>query len=295
VFALNYPMGIGMLYNGASSNVGNANANVANINANTTSNSMSSQFMAVGGGASFSRRQTRLFSYVTPEFSGLQGSVAFSAANETSAQTSASTAQKPRLYAMGLNYTNGPLGFGFGYEKHVGYNAFAVTSTGSGAAFTEGSDSSVQLGAGYTLMGGALRVNALWARLRYNQTISTIGSTDQNLQQTNWNLNGEWKVSGPHSVRLGYTKNGNSTGTVGTTAAPVMIGGILGNGGAGNTGAQKYSFEYAYAMSKRTELSLGYAKVNNDSQSNQTVGTGATAPNFGESQSYVGLRAKHSF
>jgi len=60
VFALNYPMGIGMLYNGASSNVGNANANVANINANTTSNSMSSQFMAVGGGASFSRRQTRL-------------------------------------------------------------------------------------------------------------------------------------------------------------------------------------------------------------------------------------------
>ena len=65
--------------------------------------------------------------------------------------------------------------------------------------------------------------------------------------------------------------------------------------GAGNTGAQKYSFEYAYAMSKRTELSLGYAKVNNDSASNQSVGTGSTAPNFGESQSYIGLRAKHSF
>jgi len=296
VFALSYPMGIGMMYNGASSDVGNANANSGTVVSGAGgSASMGSQFIAVGGGASFSRRQTRLFSYVTPVMSGFQGSVAFSAANETSAQTSASTAQKPRLWSMGLNYTNGPLGLGFGYEKHVGYNAFAVTSAGSGAAFTEGTDSSYQLGAGYTFMGGALRVNALWARLKYNQTISTIGSTDQNLQQTNWNLNGEWKVSGPHSVRLGYTKNGTSTGTVGTTAAPVMIGGILGNGGAGNTGAQKYSFEYAYAMSKRTELSLGYAKVNNDSSSNQSVGTGSTAPGFGESQSYIGLRAKHSF
>jgi len=298
VFALNYPMGIGMLYNGASSDVGSANANVNSVVG--ASVSMSSQFVAVGGGASFSRRQTRLLSYVTPEMSGFQGSIAFSAANEASANTQAVTAQKPRLFSLGLNYTNGPLGLGYGFESHKDYNAFAVTSASIGAAFQAGSDYSHQLGAGYTFMGGDLRVNALWARLHYAQTINNQGIgtiPDLTLNQTNWNLNGEWKVSGPHIIRLGYTKAGNTTGNAGSAAAggTVMVGALMANGGAGGTGASKYSFEYAYAMSKRTELSLGYARVNNDGQSNQTVGTGATAPGFGDAQSYLGLRAKHSF
>jgi len=168
VFALSYPMGIGMMYNGASSDVGNANAIAPTVvSAAGTSASMGSQFIAVGGGASFSRRQTRLFTYTTPEISGFQGSIAYSAANEASAQTSASLAAKPRLWALGLNYTNGPLGFGFGYEKHQNYNAYAVTSAGVGALQMDGSDASYQLGAGYTFM-GSLRISGVYNGINYN-------------------------------------------------------------------------------------------------------------------------------
>jgi hypothetical protein len=133
--------------------------------------------------------------------------------------------------------------------------------------------------------------------VRLNYQINGNLTTDQ----TNWGVNGSWNIAGPHTVRLGYTDIGTSGGNYGggTAAnglfAPAAVGGIIANGGAGNTGAKKYSFEYAYALSKRTEASFGYARTNNDSQSNLNVGTGATGANFGESQTYYGLRMNHKF
>jgi hypothetical protein len=49
-------------------------------------------------------------------------------------------------------------------------------------------------------------------------------------------------------------------------------------------------------VSKRTEASLGYARMNNDARSNFTIGTGGnTLANFGETQTYYGLRVSHAF
>ena len=92
-----------------------------------------------------------------------------------------------------------------------------------------------------------------------------------------------------------YLGTGGTYGAGGTSFAPATVGQMTANGGAGNTGAKKYQFEYAYAFSKRTEVSLGIAQVKNDAQSNILIGTGSTLPNFGETQSYYGLRMTHVF
>jgi len=262
-FALSYPVGVGLLFNQSGSNVNNSSDNT-----------------------SFSRRQNRLITYSMPTMNGFDASFAYSAANEATTGTSASTIQKPRLWSAMVNYTNGPLMLGAGYERHMDYNPAAATAAGgpiNTGAYTGGRDNSYQLGAAYTFM-GSLKVSAMYANLKYET------GAGNDLSQNNYGLYADWALSGPHRIRAGYTNMGSTKGSFNGT-----IGTLTGNGGAGQTGAQKYSFEYAYALSKRTEWSLGYGRQNNDRAANIAVGTGSNTPNFGETQTYLGMRIKHSF
>ena len=269
-FAVANPNGLATMFNGSSSQVGNG----------------------VQGGdvAGFSRRQTRLISYISPNWNGLEFSGAYSAANEASLNTSASTIQKPRLYSFALNYANGPLLLGASYERHIDYNP------GNQATYTGGRDSSWQAAAAYTFM-GTLKVSAIYVNLQYQNNSSNLTTLGLNgdLSQNNYGLFADWAISGPHRVRLGWINAGSTKGNYGTAAAPLTMGSLVGNGGAGNTGGTKLIFEYAYALSKRTELNLGYSRQNNDRSANFAVGTGASTPNFGETQTYYGMRMKHSF
>ena len=81
----------------------------------------------------------------------------------------------------------------------------------------------------------------------------------------------------------------------GTIAAPIAVGQSFANGGAGQSGGDKYIFEYGYNLSKRTELTFNYAKTNNDRFSNRSVGGNSDTANFGESQTYFGGRISHRF
>ena len=295
VFALSYPMGLGTLFNTASSDVNNQTQG----GPEPRRASSVTAFNQAGGGASFSRRQQRLLTYISPEWKGLTGMAALSAANEASGNSMGTGIQKPRLYSFGANYVNGPLQLGVGYEIHKDYNPGALTVTQAlGSSVTcptrGGTDTSWQLGAQYSFLNNALKLNAVYVKLNYQITGNL--TTDQN----NWSLNGSWNIAGPHTVRLGYVDMGTTGGNYGGNAAngfgsPANVGAITANGGAGNTGAKKYVFEYAYGFSKRTEMSFGYARQNNDSQSNQNVGTGSSSVNFGESQTYYGLRLTHKF
>jgi len=234
--------------------------------------------------ASFSRRQQNLITYNMPTMNGFNASFAWSSANEATAANSASTIQKPRLWSAMAAYTNGPLQLGIAYERHVDYNAAAQ------AAYTGSNDSMYTLGAGYTFM-GSLKVSGVYNSINYNNI--TAG---QDMSVRTWGIYGDWAVSGPHRVRLGYGVQGSTKGTYnGGTVAANMVGSWVGNAGAGQTGAQKLHGEYAYALSKRTELGLAYAKINNDRFSNITIGTGSNNPNFGESQTFYGMLIRHKF
>jgi len=292
VFAQSYPVGNAMLFN----------ASAASDTGNQTIPATASTLAQGGGGANFWRRQSRLLTYISPVVQGFQGSVGFSAANEQTQNTVGSGLPKARLWSFGGNYTNGPLKLGVGYEIHKNYNPGALTTGATpgngignltGNYYAGGTDSQWSLAAQYAFLNNSVVVNAVWVNVNYQI------DGNLNLTQTNWSLNGAWNVSGPHTIRLGYINVGSTGGTYGGNAAgfgaPVVVNSMTANGGAGNTGAKKYQFEYAYAFSKRTEVSLGIAQVKNDAQSQYYIGTGGTLPGFGETQSYYGMRMTHTF
>lgn len=235
-------------------------------------------------GSSFSRRQNSLITYSMPSMNGFDAAFAWTSANEAAAGTSATSAGKPRMYSAMVNYTNGPLSLGAGYERHIDFNPLAT------AAYAGGHDTSYQLGVAYTFM-GSLKISAIYVNMKYDNVTSLAAAPATDAAVTTYGLYGNWAISGPHSLKAGY---GSQGATKGTYAGGVM-GSLNFNAGAGNTGSQKIHVEYSYAMSKRTEVSLGYARINNDRNSNLTVGTGSATANYGESQSHIGMRLNHKF
>jgi predicted porin len=228
-------------------------------------------------GASFTRRQNNMWSYASPNMSGFQVMGAFSATNEATAQTNASAVTKARLWGLAATYTNGPLIVGGGYEKHNDYNVAAQST------YTGGSDRAFSLGAAYTFM-GTLKASLMYVDMKYGLALG------QSLSQKSYSAHIDWAFAGPNRIRAGWTRAGDTSGNfVGS------VNQFVGNNGAGGTSANLYALQYAYAFSKRTEVSFGYATVRNSSNGRyrlQTLGPSSAA---GENQSAFVLGTKHSF
>ena len=249
-------------------------------------NGTASQVVNVG--TSFTRRQNNLISYQIPTgfMPGFDARIAFSAANEATASTAASTASKPRLWSIGGTYTNGPLILGGGYETHRNYNPTAV------ATYTGGTDRGWSLGAAYTFM-GSLKASAIITTNKYEVaggTAASAGTVDQRA----WGIYADWVVQGPHRIRAGYTKAGDTSGTAGTLAAPINVANMVANGSSSGTGMNLWALQYAHNFSKRTELNFGYARVTNSTFSSiplQSLGT----RNTGNDQNAWVFGTKHTF
>jgi len=263
-----------VLWNTSGSDVGNGPAGVPAVNV-----------------TSFTRRQTNLISYATPNWGGFQGSVAYSTPNEATALVNASTAKKARLWGVGGTYTNGPFIVGAGYERHTNYNP-GITAT-----YTGGDDNAWNIGLAYTFA-GVFKLSAIYTDSKYNNI--TPGTS---LEDRAWGIFGDWAIAGPHRLRAEWNRRQSTSGNFGAPGAvaagtppafPTLVGQWSANGGAGNTGSNLYGLQYAYAFSKRTELNFGYARLNNDALSQetlQTLGKGTA----GQNQSAWVFGAKHTF
>jgi len=226
---------------------------------------------------------------------GIDASFAWTGTNEASAMTTATTVSKPRLWSAMVNYTNGPLGLGLAYESHHNYNPLASATYGGG------DDTLMSLAAGYAV-NSALRISGIWNKIKYENVTGKDSSRSatlngQNMDVTTWGLYGDWNISGPHRVRLGYSVQDSTKGTFNgmATAATSQIGTWTGNAGAGDTGAQKIHVEYVNSLSKRTDVGLTYAQISNDRFANTTIGTGGPTPNFGEKATFMGMLIRHKF
>ena len=143
--------------------------------------------------------------------------------------------------------------------------------------------------AAYTFM-GSLKISGIYNRINYNGVTTAAQNAGFDMTVATYGLYADWAVSGPHRVRLGYSAQGATKGSfVGA------VGGWTGNAGAGQTGSNKIHGEYAYALSKRTELGLAYARINNDLNSTIGIGTGGNTPNASESQTFTGMLIRHKF
>jgi predicted porin len=257
-----------LLHNGSASNVGNGllaagvGAAPAPLGAGTGANE----------NAGFSRRQLNLISYHSPTWAGFQVMAAYSATDESTPLTplAAGPNGKPRLYSLGGTYTAGPLYLGLGYEQHKDYSPAGTAFAAPGAVgYRSGKDRSWEAIAAYTF--GPVRVGAAYTNTKYEVADPAIVGANRDLRYRAWALYGDWRIVGPHSLRLGYVSagdtKGNSTVNVNNLTAPLTAAGLAIN----DTGAQLYLIQYAYAFSKRTELNFGYAKLANDRNSRHVL------------------------
>jgi len=144
-----------------------------------------------------------------------------------------------------------------------------------------------------------------WLGAIINLIISAIvllisGSFVPGLKVKGFGLFADWAIAGPHTVRAQYIQTDDTKGSSTVNASP-YIGPARGNACgatstvscADGTGAKLYSLVYSYAFSKRTEGSVVYTKLDNDSNAAFSLGkVGAVA---GNSQSSMGIAVKHRF
>ena len=187
-----------------------------------------------GGGwaGTFSNRNVQSLNYDTPRFGGFSASIQTTTTNP--GRGGAVPTAKGRFTSLSGQYAQGPLAVVLGYSKHDDNRS---NSTVNGLE-----DTAWLIGGSYSF--GAVKVGLSYA----DAEIETgVGASTE---RKSWNLAADWKLSGPHSVKLGYSRAGDAK-----TSA----------GGGANTGAKLIQVGYNHALSKRTTAGVAYARINNDS------------------------------
>lgn len=227
----------------------------------------------------FSRRQANSINYDSPNFGGFTVMGQVSAADESTVVTTTQAWGKARLWSVGALYQNGPLAIGAGYERHKNYNP------GSFAGYTGGTDTGFELNAAYTFA-GKFKLSGMYSRLEYDN----IGSVNDSMKRDGWGVFGDWAISGPHILRMGYIQardtKGNGIGA---------LGGMIGNAGVGNTGGRAMQLQYAHKLSKRTEFNVGYVSLRNETNARYNLQSFAPRPGAGGDPRAFVLGAIHSF
>jgi len=232
------------------------------------------------------RREPRQLYYETPNFSGFQLMVS---ANDGSRATLALDGQsnaKPRLISFGGTYASGPLSIGLGYEKHNEMGAL-------GGATGDLDDKAWGAGVSYTF--GPVTVGATYLDADYETS-----ATAETKKQT-WSIGLDWRLPGPHMLSFQYVKaddtEGNG-GNIGTASGFVQGCATVVNGvaGCGGTGGDAYSLGYTYRFSKRTNIRLGWVRVENDNRSFQyRLGNNGSNLTPGSKQDGYAFLVKHDF
>jgi len=261
------------LYNGSGSNTGNT-------------------------GATFWERRARSISYHSPDFNGFNFKAMVSAANEeTALTTTAQQALSPRTMGLSLEYSQGPLYVGLGYESHKDFNPFAngirgreangatavllaSVALGAGAgAYNGGTDDSWTLGARYQL--GKTRLSGLYSRTTYDVAVG------QDLKRDGYAFFVDHQLSGPHSIKAQYFVAKDLKGSLVTTANNATGAAVT------DTGAKGWTLAYMYDFSKRTQAGFVYGVLDNDR--NSGISKGVTTAALGSTQKVYGLNLRHRF
>lgn len=254
-----------LLWNEAGSNVGNSTGGVG------------------GNATSFTRRQNNLVSYHSPVWNGFQVLGAFSTADEATGPGVPAALSKPRLWSLGASYSSGPIYLAAGYERHKNYNP------ANQGGYTGANDTGWHILGSYTFA-GRYKVSAYYVDLEYKN----LNGAGANIEVKNWAIYGDLALGGPHWLRLGYTRAGDVKGTPSGTG--LVVNSLIGPTAAGVTdsGARLWSIQYAYALSKRTEINVGYANLDNDSRSRHRLQT-AGPRNPGQDQDAFQIGVRHRF
>lgn len=226
------------------------------------------------GGNLWDARTNNTIAYVTPDFSGLSAVLAYVTDTGT-AFTATSTSgpfapctvgldcNKSDAWSGAVNYNNGPLLLGAGYEKHnalVGANATVTSHIW-------------RVVAGYSFAGAKLGA-------QYEKASGDLAAANDNLADRKaWGLFANYGI-GAVTLKANYLKADETNNVA-------------------NSGAKQYTLGADYALSKRTTAYAFYAKVKNDSAAAYGLGAAGTTNTAlgtaGVDPSVFGVGMKHSF
>lgn len=196
--------------------------------------------------------------YSTNSFSGFKATAAYGF-GETAGDTGANS-----NYGIGLGYANGPLNVQFAYHNQD-------ASTFANPSVQTGENKLAFIGATYNF--GAFKLHGAYADTKVETGLNT---TRVERKYRN-GLIGVSVPVGPGSIFASYSINDNRS--------------------VNNSDSKKAAIQYAYDLSKRTNLYVGYSRTSNDSLA--TIGTGAIGSNAagaaGENTSAFAVGIRHKF
>lgn len=221
---------------------------------------------------SFYRRQSNVINYDTPVFSGFQLSGAFSTAQTGTASLTTQTGAKPRLWSVGARYANGPLNIQAAYEKH---DDFAGGAGGDG-------DTGWVVGSKYMI--GTVTLGAVYTQQKFKTAV-----TESKLNA--WQVGADWRITGPHGLRAAYVRAGDMKGTGGELTGSNAVRPAA----AVDIGANLWMLQYVHYLSKRTYVTVGYSRLENEARARYTLGGVNAAVANGNTQDAWGGAIFHRF
>jgi len=243
----------------------------------TTTNS------GAASGGTFFRRQRNSIHYVSPNLSGFELAAMYTNLNTETSTLNAATGSKPRVYSASAVYSNGPLAAFGAYEKHKDVTGAAAARSESGWTF----------GGAYTFSNN-LKLGGLYTRQTWERG-TAAAPTEGRVNA--WHVGIDWTISGPHGMRAAYTRAGDIKSNMPTAFAGIGVGFPPYRpafNAAGGTSAALYQIRYVLALSKRTEFTAGYSKMDNkNNAAYQLYGLSANAA--GRDQSAFALALDHKF
>jgi predicted porin len=195
------------------------------------------------------------------------------------------------------------LDLGLGYEKHKDVTGAAAARSEDGWVF----------GGAYRFANN-LRLGGTYTRQKFERGTAAAPTEGK---VTAWHVGMDWMITGPHGIRAAYTRANDMKsnqvapfGGIGGGAVAV-VGGIpvvaAGTGfgppyrpacnavtACSNTGATLYQIRYVYQMSKRTEFTAGYSKMDNKGAAAYQL-YGLSSNNLGRDQSAIAIALDHRF
>jgi len=251
-----------------------------------------------GSAGTFKRRQRNSINYDLPKFGALQMRASTSTTANSTGLTATAAEAKPRVWSLAAEYDQGPLSLGAAYETHKkAYNngvagaAGTVNTAGVPVAGTTavpatfaGEEHGYHVNASYKFRNG-LKLGGMFASMEAD---TAPGAT---AKVKTYHLGAEWQLSGPHNVHFGYTRADDMKGTVGAAMGtrPAVT-------ALNNTGARMWQLRYLHKLSKRTEVSVGYVSLKNDTAASYDLGgLSYSAAQTGAKQSAFAYSLRHRF
>jgi predicted porin len=283
-------------------------------NPNTTgSGTVCDPLQAAGGvGHPFWRRTSQSVFYQSPVMAGVEAKFSYQT-NESKDTAPSNQPTLPQVSSNTFMWSSSVQWSGMGGRARVG-----VAYDSHHGFTTPGQNDK-----GYAVKGGwnfgVVDIGLAYERMTYRcgligftPTSAATGAPASNVFSLPALCNGDGDINakqyavalavpvGPGSIRASYSVAKDLTGAVGT--ATVSSAGVVTNTGSiGDTGAKQYNIGYEHRFSKRTNVGIGYAKIDNKQNAQFTwTGTppaqdGRSTPLFGSDVSTFFVSMTHRF